>query len=331
MFDDVPVRVWLLIAIGAFAFVPVQYVYRHMAHSPSRRDITQPAEDLSWRTQHQFIRSLAIVAFLVAFAVFIFTPTAERLASSPRFWPMLVAAFGAWVIFLVVQGFVSGRIELLVKGFYGTYERVAQPKRYWASMTWNAALGCLLLWLAYQANEDASAQTLADTCIEAKDVQFLHQQLAACDQWISLRPDDPEAHLQRGLLFLDVGALDQAAIDLTRAHELDPRDPWPLANRGLVRAWKKDEINAEADFAMVRSVDESNPVMLRGEALQMRNDGNLPGAVERLTQSMKRDPDNLWALRTRSELYWELGEHEKSARDDRRWVQLKKEARAKPN
>ena len=232
---------------------------------------------------------------------------------------------------MVVRGFASGRSELLMRGFYDTYEREAHPKRYWASMTWNGVLGCLFLWLAYQTNEDASAQLLSSRCIHANDVDFLHQQLSACDEWISLRSRDPDAHLQRGLIFLDIGALDQAAADFTRAHELDPKDPWPLANRGLVSAWKKDDANAQADFAQVRSADHSNPVMLRGEALLKRNAGDLPGAVERLTESMKRDPDNLWALRTRSELYWELGEQERSAQDDQRWVQLKKEARIERN
>ena len=331
MFDDVPVRVWLLIAIAVIAFTPARYIYRHVAHSPSRRDIFHPSEDLSWRTSRQFVRSLTIVAILVALAVFIFTPTAEQFARSPRFWPILMATFGAWAVVMVLQGIASGRIELLMRGFYNTYERAAHPKRYWASMTWNALLGCLFLWLAYQGNEDASAQMLSDRCIQANDVQSLHQQLAACDDWISLRPHDPDACLQRGLIFLDIGASDQAKANFTRAHELDPKDPWPLANRGLVSAWKEDRANAEADFALVRSVDPSNPVMLRGESLLQKNAGDLKGAVERLTESMKRDPNNLWALRTRSELYWELGEHEKSARDDQRWVRLKEEGRIKRN
>ena len=331
MFDDVPVRVWLLVAIGVLAFVPTQYIYRHIAHSHSRRDITQPPEDLSWRTEREFIRSTAMLAFLAALGIYIFTPSAERFARSPHFWPLLAAAFGAWTLFSVAQGFVNGRVVPIVKGFSDTYERGTQPKRYWASMTWNATLGILFLWLGYQMNEDASVQSLADRCTEAKDLQFLQQQLSACDQWVSLRPDNPEPYFQRGTLFLEIGALDQAAVDLTRAHELDPADPWPLANRGLVSAWKKDAVKATADFAAVRSLDESNPVMLRGEAVLMRNKGDMRGAVERLTESMKRDPDNLWALRTRSELYWELGEQEKSARDDQRWVQLNKQARIDPN
>lgn len=334
MFDDVPVRVWLLIAIAAFAWVPAFYVYRHFVHAPSRRDITQPAQDLRWRTSRDFIRNLAILALLIAVAVFIFTPTAEKFARSPRFLPLFTAAIGAWAVFLVAQGFISGRIQLLMRGFYATYERDAQPKRYWASMTWNALLGCMLLWFAHEANvdassepfADASAEASADTCVEAKDVEFLPQQLAACDQWISLRPDDPEAHLQRGLIYLELGAYDRAIAEMTRAHELDPRDPWPLANRGLARAWKNEGTKAQADFAVVRSVDPSNPVMLRGEALLMKSTGDLQGAVDGLTQSMKREPDNLWALRTRSELYWELGEYEKSAQDDQRWVRLNKKA-----
>lgn len=327
MFDDVPLRVWLLIAIAAAAFTPARYVYRHIAHSPSRRDITQPAEDLSWRTSGQFVRSLSILTALLAVAIFIFTPTAEEFASSPRFWPILLAIFGAWAVLTVVQGFATGRIEPLVRGFYHTYERHVHPKRYWASMGWNAALGCLFVWFAYQVNEDASAQIFADRCVNATDVHHLQQQLSACDELIRLRPDDPDAYFDRGLIFLEAGAFDEAVADFTRAHELDPGDPWPLANRGIAFAWKKNHVGAEKDFDAVRSRDPSNPVMLRGEAILKMHSGDLKGAVDLITASMARDPDNRWAVRTRSELYWELGEHEKSREDDSRWLQLMKEVR----
>ncbi len=326
MFDDVPVRVGLLIVIAAIAFGPAQYVYRHIAHSPSRRDITKPAEDLSWRTSGQFVHSLSILAALLALAVFIFTPSAEQFASSPRFWPIMIAVFGSWAALTVVQGFATGRVQPLMKGLDKTFERQTHPKRYWASMGWNAALGCLSVWLAYQANEDASAQVFADKCAYATDVHLLQQQLSACEELIRLRPNDPDAYADRGLILLDVGALDGAVADFTRARNLDPEDPWLLANRGIAFAWKKNRASAHKDFEAVRSVDPSNPVMLRGEAILRKDAGDLEGAVDRLTASMVRDPDNLWALRTPSELYWELGEHEKSIEDDRRLVQLKKEA-----
>ncbi|HEY0627567.1 MAG TPA: tetratricopeptide repeat protein [Allosphingosinicella sp.] len=325
MFDEVPVRVWLLIVIAVAAFAPAQYVYRHVAHSPSRRDITQPTEDLSWRTTERFSLSLLMLVALLGLAIFIFTPTAEHVAASPRFWPVLMLVFGVFAAFTVVQGFATRRIEPLVRGFSGTYERSIHPKRYWASMAWNAAMGCLVIWLAYQANEDASTQAIADKCVSAIDVHLLEQQLAACTKFIEARPDDPAGYMDRGLLYLDIGALDQAAADFTRAHGLDPEDPGPLAYRGAASAWKNDRVSAEKDFLAVRSMDPSNPVMLRGEAILKKEAGDLEGAVDRLTASLAREPDNLWALRTRAELYWELGEHEKSAADDRRWLQLKKQ------
>lgn len=327
MFDQIPIRVWLLIAIAVFAFTPAQYVFRHVSKSPHLRDITQPPADFSWRSTGQLVRSLTILAALMALAVFIFTPTAERFAASPRFWPILLAVFGAWALFMVLQGFVTGRIEPLVRGLYDTYERETHTFRYWASMVWNAALASLMLWTAYQTNQDASAQVAANKCAYEADNLILQQKLSACAELIRLRPDDADAYMHRGLIFLAIAAFDQAVSDFTYAHELDPRDPWPLANRGLAFAWGNDPARAQKDFDAVRSVDPSNPVMLRGEALLRKNAGDMEGAVERLTESMVRDPDNLWALRTRAEIYWELGEQEKSREDDQKWLQLTKAAR----
>ena len=42
---------------------------------------------------------------------------------------------------------------------------------------------------------------------------------------------------------------------------------------------------------------------------------------------MIRDPDNAWALRMRAEAYRELGQHDKSREDTKRWRQLMTEAR----
>jgi tetratricopeptide (TPR) repeat protein len=324
MFDQVPVRVWLLIAIGAIAFTPARYVYRYIVHSPAGRDITKPAPDLSWRDSSQFVRNLGILAGLLGLAIFIFTPTADQFARSPRFWPILMAAFGAWALLSVAKGFVTGGIQPFIKGIYGTYDRDTQTKRFWASMAWNAALGTLFIWIALGLNEDTSAEITAAEC---RNANLLKDRRLACDEVIRLRPNDADGYFDRGLMSLNSYAFDEAIADFTRAHELDPKDPWPIANRGIAFAWKKDRANAEKDFEAVRVMDPSNPVMLRGEALVRMNAGDLRGAAERLTASMVRDPDNLWALRTRSEVYSELGEHEKSREDDTRWLRLK-ESRA---
>jgi hypothetical protein len=91
MFDDIPVTVWLSISLLIMAYLPARHVFRHIAHAPSRRDITLPREDLSWRTPRALFISLAALAALLAVGVYIHTPAAERFARSPEFMPLLMA------------------------------------------------------------------------------------------------------------------------------------------------------------------------------------------------------------------------------------------------
>lgn len=133
---------------------------------------------------------------------------------------------------------------------------------------------------------------------------------------IRIETDNADAYLQRGLIFLDTGRLDEGIADFTRAHELEPTDPMPIANRGISYAWKRDQIHAKKDFAAVRAIDPSNSVMLRGEALLRFNAGNMQGAVDKLTASLKSEPGNRWALRMRANAYSQLGNDE-AAFDDK--------------
>ena len=189
-------------------------------------------------------------------------------------------------------------------------------------------LGGLLIWLSSQVSEDPHPASVPQRCVLPTDFAYLEQQLAVCAEFIRLQPDNPDGYMDRGLIFLDLGAFDYAAADFSQAHSLDRANPWALANLGVASAWKKDKAGARRAFDAVRSVDPSNPAMLRGEAILKQQEGDIAAAVDFLSRSMVRDPDNLWALRTRSELYWELGEHEKSAEDDSCWVELKKKNRS---
>jgi len=396
MFDEIPIRFWLLIAIATVAFVPARYVFKHIVHAPSRRDITQPPEDLGWRTSGQFARSASILAMLVGLAIFIFTPPAEQFARSPSFFPILAGGCGAWALFTVPRGLVSGQIQPFIRGNYDTYERGAQPKRFWASLAWNSFFGILCLWIAFTMTE----QTAVDSCFEFGKDYSPPDRISACSKLIS-RPDetgddlaealasrgsayhrmadyrhaiadytaairldprdyysfynralaygeigereraiadygsairvsprDGDAYLNRGLIYLDTGRFDQAVADFTRAHELDPKRAWPLANRGITYAWKKDRARANQDFQLVRTIDPTNPVMLRGEALLALDAGDPGKAVTRLSESLERDPDNIWALRLRAEVYLQLGETAKSWADSDRVDQLRR-AKAK--
>lgn len=355
MFDDVPTRVWLLIVIGLLAFRPAQYLFIHWAHSPSRLDITQPKPDLSWRTSGQCAQSLGMLAALVALAIFIFTPTAERFAHSPEFFPLLALGMAGFCLFWVAQGFVRGHVEPLIKGSWTSYERTTQPKRFWASMTWNAFLGLFMGWVAVALWKEGDSERAWDRCFANVSVSG-EEAITACRKLVSdysgaisrdpdeassyynrgsvygrlgnhskaivdfgsairLNPEDPDAYVERGVLFMDGRQLDLALSDFTRAHELDPKSPWPLANRGLTLVWKQEYDRARNDLAAARAMDPANPVMLRGEALISLSDADWETAVERLNESMKRDPDNLWALQHRAWAYRQLGEAEKARSD----------------
>jgi hypothetical protein len=151
MFESVPAQIWLLIVIGLAAYPAVQYAYRYVVHSPSRRDITQPIGDLEWRTPSRFALSAIFMLFLCGLAVFIFTPAAAEFAQSPSFFPLLLAGSAAYSGYVVVQGFLKGEVEPIIKGGLGRYQRINHPIRYWASMIWNILFASLCVFVAFKA------------------------------------------------------------------------------------------------------------------------------------------------------------------------------------
>ena len=237
MFEWVPVRVWLLIAIVAIGYAPTLYVYRHVLHAPSRRDITQPAEDLSWRTSGQLTLSLLVLAILAGLAVFIFTPAAVSFARSPILLPALLLGGGAWALFTVLQGFKRGEIEPIVRGFSGLYHRDSQPKRFWASVMWNALLGCILLWIAFKTTEEAEERTLRNRCYNEQSVFSPQEVLSACNELISKWEGSPGRLADyiggRGIAYHTLGDYRRAIADYGDAIRLNPRDYYPYYNRGL--------------------------------------------------------------------------------------------------
>ena len=382
MFRQIPIQVWLLLSFGAAAFGPARYLFRYNAHSRSRRDITKPPEDLSWRTPEKLYASLAIVVGLAALSFFIFTPTAADFAQSPTFWPLLSAGIGAWALVSVAKGFATGKIMPFVRGATQTYERQTQPKRFWASMSWNAVLGSLMLGMSGFVLVEMPLQNLSDRCYNGRNVNTAQKVLAACNEliakhrgdqemasWLAwrgsayydlndfkrarddydaavrldpkdaasyynlgllderdanvakavddytrsirVRPADGDTLLRRGNAFLNTGRFPEALSDFSRAHELNPKDMTSIADRGLTYVWMRDPTSAEKDFATVRTTDPANAIVLRGEALLCVGAGDLRGAVDKLTASLKSEPDNRWALRMRADMYSRLGEEEK--------------------
>lgn len=318
MFDEIPVQAWLLFLILVVAYRPASYIHRYWRNAPSWP--SQLNQDFSWRTPRALALNLVSVAGLLGLAVFILTDAARQLARAPVFWPALSATFGAWALTTVIDGLKTGHIEPLVRGLESIYERKGQPKRFWAALAWNAVLGCLFIWLAFETYNQAQLEALRDRC-RGFDASYAPKEgVAACSELLAQRGPKhdqiaAEAYLYRGLIYLDTGRFDAAIADFTRLHELRPTDPLPLANRGMSYAWNGETKLAKRDFASVRAADPSHIVLHRGEALLSLTAGDAATAVVHLTTALKQNPNDRWSLRMRAEAYRWLGEHRKSETD----------------
>lgn len=159
------------------------------------------------------------------------------------------------------------------------------------------------------------APTVQDRCYNGSSASSLQEALTACNDWITMRPKESEAYLSRGLIYLNNWKLDPAVADFSRAHELNPRSPWPLANRGISYAWKSDRQRAESDFEAVRKLDPANSVLLHGEAVLDMESGDLEDEIRQLNAGLARNPNDAWSLQMRSDAYQQRGDFEQARAD----------------
>lgn len=299
MLNQAPALVWVLVAIAAAAYRRARYVFRHVTSSPASRDITQPAEDLSWRTPQQLLINLAILIALGGFAVFIFTPTARQLAEAPIFWPLIMAAFGAWTCGTVVKGFLTGSIRPLIRGEIGPFARSVHPKRFWASMAWNALFGGLLLWIGFLGVKDSVWRPYEDLCFDREDIYSGEQELAACNYLIAKRGTDQDVIAARGTAYFKIGDYEHARIDYSEALRLDPLDSSSIYNLGLIAERLGNFELALAQYTGASRVDPSNDDAFFRHGLLLFDDGKYDEAIADFTRAhnlKRRDP---WPLANR--------------------------------
>jgi tetratricopeptide (TPR) repeat protein len=307
MFDQVPVRVWLLITIAITAFAPARYVYRHIAASPSRRDITQPSGDLTWRTPTVLLRCLAALAVLGFLAMFIFTPTAEDFAKSPSFWPILIACMGLWAVYSVPRALITGQIEPFVRGFNDTYRRESQPKRFWASVVWNALLGAACVGLAYPAYKNFRDEVPEDRCyLPDKDISA-QDRIAACNELIGRtgRSADRRADALAGRAsgYFRIGDFRRSLADNSKAIELDPNASYLWFNRALIYDVVGDLPHAVADYDEAIRLDPDHADAHLNRGLIFADSGRFDAAIADLSKAHESDPKNVWALAGRGLAY----------------------------
>ena len=307
MFDQIPARVWLLVVIAMVAIAPGRYFYQYIAASPLRRDITQPSEDLSWRTSAGLVRSLAILAALAALAVFIFTPTAGQFARSPSFLPILMVGLGGWALYTVPRGLATGQVEPFVRGFNDTFTRDSQPRRYWASLTWNGLLGCLCIGLAYPMYSDMRGQQAEARCYYHDKGISPQDRVAACNALIGRREgsadERADALAGRASAYFRIGDYHRALIDNSNSIRLEPGQSYVRYNRALVYEAIGDRPRAVADYseAIRLSPDDADAYLNRG--LIFLDTSEYEKARADFTRAHELDPKDAWALANRGMTY----------------------------
>lgn len=316
--ESVPAQVWFLLLLATIGIGPAAYVWRHVAQAATPHDITQPPDDLSWRTTRQLYVSLAILAGLLAAAGLAFTPLAVRIAQSEAFVPSLLGAVGSYALGAVANGWRKKRIEPILRGFSQVYDRDGHPVRYWLSLGWNASLGISLLVASFGLLNVAAAPQ----CDDAGDDAALVAALESCN--VHLAKGDIDSDRRATLLAargrvhhrlgIDVGAL----ADYSAALALNPDNSYALYNRGLVYQRTGDPWSAIKDFSVSLELRPDNDEAYLNRGIAYLDIADFPNAIEDFSTLESRVPDHPYALANRGIAHAWQNNRELAERDFRR-------------
>lgn len=300
MFDSIPPQAWIVLVLAIIATGRVIYLWRHLVSIFQKRDITQPPDDLSWRSSKQFYASLTVVMGLLAVGVFIFTPYAEQFAKSDFFVPSLLGSFGSAALVMAVRGFQTGQAEPLVRGAR-MYVRDEQPIRYWLSLGWNAIMGTGLLAMSIFAFGDVRI----GKCDE--DRENLKQALMDCNTMLA-KTDlnvDRKADLlgARGRVLHKLERPRAALADYSAALTLDPGDSYALYNRGLVFDRIGKPRQAIADYTASLAIRPDNQEAYQNRARAYLLTGQVAKAFADLSTVARGDRGSAIAMASAMTMY----------------------------
>lgn len=311
-------RLWLVFGGGLVLLAAVQAFRkwrfeqadrsRSATPRPTNPDPTELFEASAPTTKKWYRRYLPLAVIVGGFAFVAFTPAGKQLAKRPSFWPVLMIGFGCWSLFTVAEGFLRGRIEPLARGFYNTYERETQPKRFWASIAWNTTLGCLSLWLAFAISRDATTQPLRDRCYNDGREYQPQDVISACSQLLTGKAplggwSRAHVFLNRGIAYADLGRPKPAIADYTAAIALQPNYPEAYYDRALAYEQSGDVSRALHDYskAIAQNPKDADAYFNRG--LICLNIRRFDEAISDFTHSHDLDPKNVWPLANRGLAY----------------------------
>lgn len=129
------------------------------------------------------------------------------------------------------------------------------------------------------------------------------------------QPSSAHELFERGVFRLNANKYDDAIADFTHALQLEPKDVWTLANRGMTYVWKRDFAAAEKDLSAAEAIDANNQVAIRARALLAEGNGDYKSAVAIYSRALVRDPGDNFARYHRAYAYRSMGENEKALAD----------------
>lgn len=281
----------------------MRYVLRFAKHRA--RPMTATPFDTVFRgpASRQLSLNIAILAALAVLAVFIFTPAAAQFASSPTFWPLMVAACSVLAFTSVGRGLATGQTQPIVRGLNSTYRRKTQPIRFWASIGWNATLGCFCLWLAVKVNE----QSLDEKCYDVKNAQTPRDEIAACNQSMASlgRSSGDLAALTeaRGSGYYRLGDYKNALSDYDKAIRLGSQDSSSFYNRALVYEQLGNYGRAVSDYGNATRLQKDNADAFLNRGIILLNMNKLDASIADFSRVLELRPNDTVALANRGIAY----------------------------
>jgi tetratricopeptide (TPR) repeat protein/transglutaminase-like putative cysteine protease len=161
----------------------------------------------------------------------------------------------------------------------------------------------------------ARLRALGDTAIYLTKPQGYVRTRAERDAVLKEAPTTASGFIDRGVLLMDDRRYDEAIESFTRAAAIEPKNAWPLANRGLAYAWNGNAAAAKADLDAAAAIEPKNIVMLHGRAILADNAKDRAGTMDALNQALAVDPKDLFALNARARTYWDTGDFERALPD----------------
>jgi tetratricopeptide (TPR) repeat protein len=322
-------RLWFIFGGAMVALAAVQAFrkwrfeqddgYRNINPPSHDEGRTAPGDDSAGQIEGQLWRyaPIAVIGLLVAFIAL--TPAGKQLAQKPPFWSIVMIGGGGWSLFAVVQGFRKGCIEPFARGFYNTYQRDAQPKRYWVSMGWNSIFGCLLFWFAFEISGQASTENLADRCFGEQQKYSPQETISACDQIIDKKAkmrgwSTADALVGRGIAYDAEKNPNRAIADYSEALRLEPDDYYAYLDRGIAYGQLDNRPSALSDFsAAIRLKRDPDALLDRGYVHGEM--GDMQSAIADFTEVIRMRPNGALGYYYRALAYRRIGDTEHSTTD----------------